>query len=298
MAGRRCDAVRYSLRVGIGDLWDLALAHVRNTGENAAAAVAQFRRAQGQIERHHGRALRGMRVLEIGCGQRIPNLMMFAACGAAVVGVDVEQVGGGPWGWLRALRSDGFARVAKNAFRGLLFDAWYYRRLERSFGGALRREGVSVLKADAAALPFPDASFDAVVSFDVLEHVADTGEVLREMRRVLRRSGICINQIHLFASVSGGHNFQWQEPEARPSGKVPPWDHLRARTRPEFVHLNKLRKADYRRLIEAHFRIVATESVRRGQGLLTPEILGELAEKGYSREELTEAKWRVVAEPA
>jgi|SRR6056297_1096458 len=40
------------------------------------------------------------------------------------------------------------------------------------------------------ALPYPDAAFDAVVSVDVLEHVADLGQVVREVARVLRPGGL------------------------------------------------------------------------------------------------------------
>jgi SAM-dependent methyltransferase len=41
----------------------------------------------------------------------------------------------------------------------------------------------------AEALPFDDGSFDAVASFDVLEHVRDPALALREIRRVLRPCG-------------------------------------------------------------------------------------------------------------
>jgi SAM-dependent methyltransferase len=54
----------------------------------------------------------------------------------------------------------------------------------RQFGGA----GYSV--ADATALPFATASLDAVVFYDVLEHIPDAEGCLAEVARVLRPGGL------------------------------------------------------------------------------------------------------------
>jgi SAM-dependent methyltransferase len=49
--------------------------------------------------------------------------------------------------------------------------------------------------ADVQALPFRDATFDAVKATEILEHVPDPAQALGECRRVLRRGG------HLVATV-------------------------------------------------------------------------------------------------
>jgi len=96
----------------------------------------------------------GLEVLDVGCGQGI-DLCEFALAGARVTGIDLTP-----------------------------------RHIELAKVHA-REAGVeaTLVEGDAEQLPFDDESFDRVVSNGVLHHTPDIEGALREIRRVLRRSG-------------------------------------------------------------------------------------------------------------
>ena len=100
----------------------------------------------------------GMRLLDVGCGPgSITRGLAERVAPGQVIGLDLSRE------TLAAARDEAAAR-------GL---------------GNLRYEEGSVYQ-----LPFPDASFDVVYAHQVLQHLREPADALREMLRVLRSGGL------------------------------------------------------------------------------------------------------------
>jgi len=87
-----------------------------------------------------------------------------------------------------------------------------------------RRRGLdNVRQGDICALPFGDASFDAVICSSVLYHqwVSDVAAAVREMRRVLRPSGLLLVNVPAFRFLHSAHDVavmtarRFRKPEIR-----------------------------------------------------------------------------------
>jgi SAM-dependent methyltransferase len=98
----------------------------------------------------------GGRVLDYGCGSGYGTHDIAPACDN-IVGVDIAQ------------DAIDYASIRYRA------DNLSFRRID---------------PAERAPLPFDDASFDVVLSFQVIEHVPDIQPYLSEIRRVLKHGGI------------------------------------------------------------------------------------------------------------
>lgn len=73
---------------------------------------------------------------------------------------------------------------------------------------ALGYLGNADIYCDAAKLPIASGSADTVLLLDVLEHVADPGQVLFEVRRILRPGGKCLVHVpFLYPLHDAPHDF-------------------------------------------------------------------------------------------
>jgi SAM-dependent methyltransferase len=99
------------------------------------------------------RRSKGLHVLDLGCNNGYGTNLIGAAA-ASVIGCDVSE----------SALADARRR----------FPAIDFRRI------------------DGISLPIADSQFDLVASFQVIEHIADTGPYLAEISRVLRPGGTAL----------------------------------------------------------------------------------------------------------
>ena len=110
----------------------------------------------------------------------VDTLARRAGVGAASRVLDVCAGLGGPARFVASRR--GSTVIALDLHAGRAAGAARLNRL-------VRQTRVTVVRADATALPFRPGAFDACLSQEALMHVADKPAVLAECHRVLRRGG-------------------------------------------------------------------------------------------------------------
>ena len=96
-------------------------------------------------------------------------------------------------------------------------------------------ERVRLLRMDGMQLEFPDASFDVVISANVIEHVPNVARFVAEAARVLKPDGICYMETAPIWSSARGHHLMEsmvaenipEETRYRDDGSIiPDWGHL------------------------------------------------------------------------
>jgi SAM-dependent methyltransferase len=133
------------------------------------------------------------------------NLRFIDATGVVTADAEVLEIGTGAGALLHTLIERG-CRARGVELRPELIAA------AREWFGDLPIQRVSGVE-----LPFADASFDVVISFDVLEHIPDSDAHLREVARVLRPHGTYLIQTPnkwmnaLFETIRWRSFTRWRE---------------------------------------------------------------------------------------
>ena len=262
-----------------------------------------YRQFTETVTRVIGRPLHGLRVLDLGCGANAPMTLLLKAAGCKVTGVDAEV--GHRWGlgirpsrYAAYVREAGVARTIRKFAGELVYDSLYYRTLASATGLRLSEQGLDLRAMDVQDPKLPANSFDVIHSNATWEHVRDVDAANRTVASALCPGGIAYIEIHLFPSLSGGHDLPWITPGRTVLGDVTPWQHLRNPAWQAPVFLNRLRERDYRRAFEQTEGLSILEwrtEFTEGAELLTPAILGELKE-AYDADELTRRSIIVVVQ--
>ena len=71
--------------------------------------------------------------------------------------------------------------------------------------------GQPLLRGDTARLPFADATFDLVTSFDMMQCIPTDRESVREMARVTKPGGAVVISMAALEILHGDHSEVWQE---------------------------------------------------------------------------------------
>ena len=114
---------------------------------------------------------------------RLEHYHRYATVGELAAGKQVLDVACG-----EGYGSSILARVAARV-TGVDIDAEAVLHAQGTYGTA---SNLSFLQGSVTALAFADASFDLVVSFETIEHLAEQEQMLAEIRRVLRPDGILV----------------------------------------------------------------------------------------------------------
>lgn len=105
------------------------------------------------------------------------NLRFLRAANALGAGIRALEIGTGKGRMLQELRARGLQ------VSGVENNAWMLEESRRLHGD------LPVTRVEGHELPFPDGSFDLVLSFDVFEHISESDAHLAEVRRVLAPGG-------------------------------------------------------------------------------------------------------------
>lgn len=265
-----------------------------------------YKRTLKDLENYGFGSVKGKEFLDLGCGARFPFSLLAASENANITALDISYVKPHflPVFFWKVLKANGIKKALKSAIRKVLFDNIYLKHLEGAAGRKLTQfiPEINFILGDptAANYPLPSNKYDLITSNAVLEHVDDVKKYFSECSRLLKKGGICYGIIHNYFSISGGHNLDCAFPDTNPSGKVDPWDHLRANRFPTHIYLNKLKPDDFKNAASENLQVLLFEGRdinhnaggKEGEKYLTPEVEAELSQ--YPKELLLTRSYCII----
>ncbi len=193
-----------------------------------------FLRLIERLNAYGDRDLSELRVLEFGCGYKYPLVAGLEPTVRSVTGLDVVPFHReGP---LALAKAYAVGRKGRGFIHGLLeyadARAWY-DQFQQTTGRQVDHAALDLHRYGGGAFPFPDASFDLIVSNAVLQELPGQLEAFAsEMSRVLAPGGRIDLEWHNFYSWSGHYR-------DLSSGRELPWGHLLDEGR-SYHRLNRL----------------------------------------------------------
>lgn len=225
-----------------------------------------------------------IRILDVGCGETYAATILFTGWGWRTTGIDVYWLWqSSPWRALASAAKAGPREVLKRLAHEFVCVRKYHSGLLQA-AGIQMPDRLDLRHMSVNDLAFGDCEFDLVYSHAVLEHVFGLDQAMAEMKRVMKPGAVGRHAIHLFTSLSGGHDPAWGRPDEDVPESIPPWNHLLTGQSPNIGSLNCLREKDYRQSFERQFEILEWAKAREGENILTPQLRDMLSD--YSEDEL------------
>lgn len=232
--------------------WKLLRRGIADVDTDIRRRHENFGGLAGSFEALRGQPFTGCDVLEIGHGQFPFTSAFIAARDNRVVGIDIDPVPQrfSPITYARMLRTSGLRRTVKTVGREVTGINRAYRQSIARVTGRKRFPKLDLRVMDACELDFPDASFDAVYSFDVFEHLDRPEKAAEEIVRVLKPGGAAVLIFVHGTWYNALHDLRMLSLDESP---IPPWAHLRERFTDQVqqgAYVNGLKIGEWRELFE------------------------------------------------
>ncbi len=198
---------------------------------------------------HYPRLRARGKLLDFGCGNGA-NTVLFAPDFQSVAGVDVEP-----------------ERVAEA------------RATARSRGAS----NLDYSVYDGKRLPFPDHSFDCVVSFEVIEHTLDDRAALAEIARVLKPGGLFCGSVPNKFYLMETHGFDLPLARFIPYSRVPFMNLLPRAFYERFGNANIYTRRQFVGMLgEAGFQSISSSYIRPPFDKVSQPTVQRLLRAGYA----------------